>query len=34
MAPFHAMTELKENNAGKDINVTNKLQKQGHQIVK
>ena len=24
MAPFHAMAELKENSAGKDINVTNK----------
>ena len=24
MAPFHAMAQLKENNAGKDVNVTNK----------
>ena len=24
MAPFHAMTELKENSAGKDVNITNK----------
>ena len=24
MAPFHAMADLKQNSAGKDINVTNK----------
>ena len=23
MAPFHAMAELKQNSAGKDLNVTN-----------
>ena len=29
MAPFHAMAELMENNAGKDLNVTNKNTKAG-----
>ena len=29
MAPFHAMAELKENSAGKDVNVTNKSTKAG-----
>ena len=29
MAPFHAMSELKENSAGKDVNVTNKSTKTG-----
>ena len=27
MAPLHAMAELKENSAGKDVNVTNKSTK-------
>ena len=29
MEPFHAMAELKENSAGKDVNVTNKNTKTG-----
>ena len=29
MALFHAMAELKENSAGKDVNVTNKNTKVG-----
>ena len=29
MAPFDAMSELKENSAGKDLNVTNKNTKAG-----
>ena len=29
MAPFHAMAELKQNSAGKDVNVTNKSTKAG-----
>ena len=29
MAPFHAIAELKENSAGKDVNVTNKSTKAG-----
>ena len=29
MAPFHATAELKQNSAGKDVNVTNKNTKAG-----
>ena len=29
MDPFHAMAEVKENSAGKDVNVTNKSTKAG-----
>ena len=29
MAPFHAVAELKENSADKDVNVTNKSTKVG-----
>ena len=29
MAPFHAVAELKQNGAGKDVNVTNKSTKEG-----
>ena len=29
MAPFHAMAELQQNSAGKDVNVTNKSTEAG-----
>ena len=29
MAPFHAMAELKQNSAGKDVNATNIITKTG-----
>ena len=34
MAPFHVMAQLKQNSAGKDLDVTNINTKAGPQIVK